>query len=197
MGKLALLDFDGTIIRKDSLFLFLRYISAGKTDYLKRLISVAPSMLLFKLGFLSNQRAKEILLTRFIANRRKEELEALAETFATDILPQYVYPSAAEKLLWLKAHGFSIYIVSASADLWLGPWCRMQGLALISSTLDVQNGRFTGKLAGENCRFEEKKRRIQEGLNLNEYAEVWAFGDSKDDFPMFSLAQQTFFRPFE
>jgi phosphatidylglycerophosphatase C len=69
-------------------------------------------------------------------------------------------------------------------------------LELVASRLDVQHGRLTGRLLGKNCHGEEKVKRIVERYPLNEYDEIYAYGDDHSDKPMLKLATHSFFRPF-
>lgn len=196
MSKLALLDFDGTLIRKDSMFLFLRFLSKSNWNYFRRLLLASPYLFLHKIGVLSNQSAKEKLLSVFFCAYTQDYLEQQAAIFSNEVLPLYLIPDAKKHLVWLKNNKFQIYIVTASAELWLAPWCKKENLGLIASRLKFGNGRFSGEIDGKNCRHEEKKIRILKELDLEKFTEVRAYGDSKDDFPMFSLADSSFFRPF-
>ena len=54
-----------------------------------------------------------------------------------------------------------------------------------------ENGYFTGKFATSNCNYQEKKKRIEEEIDLSFYDEVIAFGDTEGDKIMFSLATKS------
>lgn len=195
-GKLALLDFDGTLISKDSLFLFLRYCSKNTLSFYLKMLQLLPVFMLFKLGFLTNQRTKEIVLKTFLGQKRLKDVEEKAIAFTNQVLPNYLYSAGLEHLNWLKSEGFTIYLVSASAELWLKPWCIQQGIQLISTQLETREELITGQILGENCRAEEKKKRILATIPLEKYEIIHAYGDSSDDYPMFSLAHRRYFKPF-
>ena len=86
--------------------------------------------------------------------------------------------------------------MSASPENWLNIWCNQIGASLISSKLETKNGKLTGKFDGNNCRGEEKVRRIRLQYDLSNYDEVYAYGDTKGDKPMLELATFAFYQPF-
>lgn len=66
--KLAIFDFDGTLLRKDTLpCLGEEWIrqSRSKYRYIKTYMAIAPILLFYKAGFLSRERMKYLALTRF------------------------------------------------------------------------------------------------------------------------------------
>jgi phosphoserine phosphatase len=73
---------------------------------------------------------------------------------------------------------------------------QQQGLELIASQLEIKAERITGKIKGKNCHGQEKVRRILEKHVISDYAEIYAYGDSRGDLPMMELASSKFYRPF-
>jgi phosphoserine phosphatase len=67
---------------------------------------------------------------------------------------------------------------------------------VLCTELEVAEGRVTGRLANNNCNGEEKLRRIKAELALEEYSEIYAYGDSSGDTAMLSIATQPHFKPF-
>jgi phosphatidylglycerophosphatase C len=55
---------------------------------------------------------------------------------------------------------------------------------------------LTGKIEGKNCYGGEKVRRIQEAYSLEEYSEIYAYGDTSGDRPMLKLGTLSFYKPF-
>ena len=58
-----------------------------------------------------------------------------------------------------------------------------------------KNRKFYG-IDGENCSGPEKIRRIKEILNLQDFDKIYAFGNSKGDKEMLSIADHKFFKFF-
>jgi phosphatidylglycerophosphatase C len=63
-SSIAFFDFDGTITTKDTLAELLKF-QKGKFKYYVGLVFLSPALILYKLGLISNHRAKEILLEFF------------------------------------------------------------------------------------------------------------------------------------
>ena len=87
-------------------------------------------------------------------------------------------------------------VVSASAENWVKPWCDKYGLICLATKLEVKDGIITGKLNGRNCYGDEKVCRIKERLDLSDYHEIIAYGDSSGDKEMLELAHHPFYKPF-
>lgn len=193
--KLALFDFDGTITTHDSLRDFL-LLSFGHLGFAGKILPVSPWILCYLLGVADNQRVKEKVSKRFFGGMEVEEFEKLAKPFALEHLPKIVRPKALEKLRWHKAEGHRVVLVSASFTDYLKYWCEVEGIEIISTQLEVVNGVYTGCFSTPNCWGPEKVTRINEYLNLEEYQEIYAYGDSRGDQEMLSLAQHPHYRPF-
>ena len=69
------------------------------------------------------------------------------------------------------------------------------GLICTKAKYDEQ-GFFTGKFASPNCNYQEKKNRIEKEIDLSLYDQIIAFGDTKGDEAMFSIATKSNFRYF-
>ena len=85
-------------------------------------------------------------------------------------------------------------VVSASLDLYLSFWCDEYHLELICSRLDVRNRRIQGRFEGGDCSGREKANRIKKRYAIEDYALVYAYGDSADDREMLALADIRFYR---
>ncbi len=103
---------------------------------------------------------------------------------------------AAEKIAEHKKNGDEVVVVSASATNWIEPWCKQNDIACLATQLEVVDDKLTGKLAGLNCNYDEKAKRILEKYDLNKYSSVYGYGDTKGDKAMLQLATHAFFRTF-
>lgn len=192
--NIAFFDFDGTISFKDSFIAFLRY--KNKWGFYAKFLFILPLFIAYKLGFFSEQGIKNLCLGLVYKNTSKDDFDALCARFSKEVLPSILRPLAEQKLAWHKEKGDKIVIVSASLEEYLAPWCEKNGFELIASRLEVRAGRITGKLAGLNCHGDEKVRRIKEKYDLLGFEKIYAYGDTKGDLPMLSLAHESFFKPF-
>jgi HAD superfamily hydrolase (TIGR01490 family) len=122
------------------------------------------------------------------------DVRDLGREYACRTLSRMVRPEAAERLEWHRARGDEIVVVSASLDVYLGPWCTERGFSLICTTLEVRDGRLTGRCVGGDCSADEKVQRIRARYQIGQYGVVYAYGDSPDDRPMLRVADKRFYR---
>jgi HAD superfamily hydrolase (TIGR01490 family) len=195
MTALALFDFDGTLTERDSLLDFIRS-AVGMPKLLLGTFFLLPVLCAYTAKLMDNESAKEKVLSHFFYDWEGQQLEALGTRYAVERISQILRPGAKECLQWHCEQGHVVCVVSASPDIWLRTWTDKQGFFLISTRLQMNNGRFSGKFAGRNCHGVEKVRRIKGCFNLKNYNRIYAYGDSKGDRPMLALADEAFYKPF-
>jgi phosphatidylglycerophosphatase C len=195
-GRIAFFDFDGTITTKDSFLEILKYSHGKKKFIFGFYVRNIFYLVLYKIGIISNQRAKEIVLRYFYKKMTPSQFQSMADEFARTELPKMVRPKALEEIKKLKAGGAEVVIVSASAENWIREWCRTWELQLVATQLEVKNDCITGRINGRNCHGEEKVVRIKAKYNLSDYREIYCYGDTSGDKPMLALGTKRFFRPF-
>jgi phosphatidylglycerophosphatase C len=193
--KLVLFDFDGTITTKDTLIELLIWYK-GPAQFLWGLFTLSPVLAQYFFRIIPNWKAKQILLQHFLGGEELSEFNSHCQTFSQRILPALVRPKALEIIQQYKQHGACIAVISASAENWVGPWCRENELICLATKLEVKEGKITGTFIGKNCFGEEKANRIREHFRLDDYDEIIAYGDSSGDREMLALAHQQFYKPF-
>ncbi len=192
---LVLFDFDGTITNKDSFLAFIKF-THGKARFYAGFFLLFPFLLLYKIGVITNQKAKELVLSLFYKNKPISYLEERGNLFASQVLPACIRPKALEKIKEYQEKGYTIVVVSASIKEWLSAWCKTHNLQLISTELATKEGKITGKLSTPNCFGAEKVTRIRSEISLTNFSHIIAFGDSSGDKEMLALAQEAHFKPF-
>ncbi|HXB91984.1 MAG TPA: HAD-IB family hydrolase [Puia sp.] len=195
--RIAFFDFDGTITTKDTLLEFIKF---SKGDFLFGLgfLLTSPWLVAFKLKLISNQRAKEKVLTFFFRNYILSRFSEDCDRFLADRLPQLIRPKALQEIAKLREKGAAVVIVSASPENWIKGWAEEMGAALIATRMETRQGggRLTGRIEGNNCHGKEKVRRIAELYTLADYDEIYTYGDSSGDKPMLQLGTVAFYKPF-
>lgn len=194
---LAVFDLDGTLTRGDTLFPFLRYV-AGTRGFLLRLPRALPWLVGLALGVVSRGRAKEGVLRAFLRGMTREELALRAAAFSRERLPSMLRPEAAQRLAWHQSRGHRCALVSASLLEYVEPWARSVGFDDVLATRLHYDpaGRVTGDLDGQNCRGEEKGRRLAEHYGDLGKLTTYGYGDSRADRHFLSLCTQAHYRPF-
>jgi phosphatidylglycerophosphatase C len=192
----AAFDFDNTLTDRDSFLPFL-FFTHGFWKTIYQLFLLTPYFLAFLIGLSSRQQVKEMIITRFFKGMPMGQLEALGKKYADEKLDHYVKAEGLKKIRWHLALGHRCVLVSAAPDFYLKYWGERHGFeSTLSSKLAVSpNGQVTGKLEGANCWGPEKKRRLLEYLGPIEY-ELYAYGDSRGDEELLSMADFSFYRSF-
>jgi phosphatidylglycerophosphatase C len=193
MIRLALFDVDGTLTRRDTMFLFLRH-ALGAGGALWAVARVSPLLVLHVLGVVDNTRAKQALLGAALGGLPRSRLEAAAASFA-DVVDAELRPGALERLRRHLGDGDTVLLVSASLDLWLGPWAARHGLRLLATPTAWTDGVFAG-LGGPNVHGPQKVVRVREVVDPSSFSHVVGYGDSSGDTELLALCAEVHFRPF-
>ena len=193
---LALFDFDGTITDKDSMLAFVRYV-VGSCRYMSGMFCLTPIFLAYKIGLIDAKQAKQNLLYWFLSKYETRELCEYSSTFCATRLPNIIRFDALSRLNEHRKIGHKVVVVSASAELWLKPWCERNGVELIATKLDMLKQPFAGQLLGENCKGSEKVVRINSEFNVQQFDKIYAYGDSRGDNEMLSIADFPHYRVFK
>lgn len=185
-------DFDGTLIRCDSLPLFCCHI-AGHRNYYKALMKCIPSLIGWKLGLLKSGAAKEKLFIQLFKGQTEIEFMQKCKSFA-EILPKYESELMAKlKDYREKELNQEFIIISASPRLWIEPWALKNGFTkVIGTELETDsNGILTGRIKGTNCRGGEKVARLIENYPDRSAYRLIAYGDSSGDRELLDYADES------
>ena len=194
--NLALFDFDGTLTVADSFTAFV-FSAVPPTRLAWGKVLLAPLVVSYKLGILSASRMRSYIVWFGFRGRRDEELRKAGREFARNAMASILRAEALDRLHWHQRQGDVVVVVSASLDLYLSEWCQARGVELICSELDSRDGILTGRYKSRDCCREEKAKRILERYDLNQFQDVFAYGDTSEDKAMLSLATRKFFRGLE
>ncbi|MBR6185960.1 MAG: HAD family hydrolase [Clostridia bacterium] len=183
--RLALFDFDGTLIPGDSIALLVRWARRKKAmtggEFFSALIAAGG----YGLGLVSAKESKERAL-RFLQRFSGGEQEKLCRAFVNEALLPLVYPRGIACVRGHQAAGRKAVLVTASTDNYMLLIGRALGFDAVLATPYFPDGRL-----GENCKGEEKPKRVAAWLSDSglqaDYAASWAYGDSGSDLPMLRL----------
>ena len=188
----ALFDFDGTLIRGDSIIAFCRYAQARGFCTSAHLRRAAGAAVRYGLHLISAKESKQVAMG-FLAGRPSAEVDALARDFCREILLPAIRPQALEAIARHRASGAEVLLITASTPCYLMPLKASLGLTeIIGTRMDIDaNGVYTGMICGNNCKGVEKPLRLAEYLaamgDRLDYDSSWAYGDSASDAPMLRL----------
>ena len=192
--NLYLFDFDGTLTCKDTLFDFLKF-SFSKVYFVNYLMFI-PLFVVSKLKIIDAGFVKEMFISKFLKGKSYVEINQLAQNYFEQNHQELIYSKADEYIKSLSNYNDK-FIVSASIDFWIQPFADYYEMGLICTKAKYdEQGFFTGKFASPNCNYQEKKNRIEKEIDLSLYDQIIAFGDTKGDEAMFSIATKSNFRCF-
>lgn len=195
MSAVAAFDFDGTIAKGDSLLPFLLELVGGER-LARSVLRHAPALGKVALGRGDRDTTKERFIAHILAGEPSSSIDRLAAQFAKDYLASRTIASTADRIAWHRAEGHELVMVSASLDVYLRPIADQLGFDhLICTSLEVVDGRATGRLVGANVRAAEKARRLQQhlaGSSGEGAVEIWAYGNSSGDHEMLAMATHPF-----
>lgn len=192
---IAAFDFDGTLTRRDTLFLFLRHVSGSSSRYYAGMTLSLPLLTAYALRIIPNHEAKRRLLSRFLKGMTRETLQRHCETFSP-VIDRNLRASALATIARHRSQGNKIIIVSASLRCWIEPWARLNGVdQVIATEIEFSTeDTVTGHFSTPNCNGEEKANRLRRLLTPRDSFYLTAYGDSRRDLPMLRMADEAHYR---
>jgi len=190
----AFFDFDGTLIKGDSIIRFCLYARKKGLCSTKQLLRAALMGAAYHCKLTTAEKSKQAALS-FLAGKPRKEVEKIARDFCHEVLIPNLYPEGVEAIRRHRLDGAEVWLVSASTAFYLEPLKRHLRLTgIIGTRMHVdENGQYSGLIDGHNCRGVEKPLRIEEVLSASgdmvDYALSHAYGDTAGDIPMLMLCE--------
>jgi phosphatidylglycerophosphatase C len=188
-SAVAAFDVDGTLTTGDCVVPFLRRLAG--TGGVVRAVLLRPFSVIAGLVRFDRDRVKEAVVGAVYEDRSVTLVDAVGKEFADEIERDRLRPDVLARLQWHQGQGHRTVLVSASMRAYLEPLAASLGVdAVLCTDVVAQNGRYTDRLDGGNCRGEEKCRRLAVWLAAEGLTDVplWAYGDSKGDRFMLDMA---------
>ena len=187
-SDIAAFDVDGTLTRRDCVLPFLVRVAGRRS--VARALARRPHLLVAAARDRSRRDDVKALLAGVLAGRPVADVHEKGRDFATEIVEQWMRPDVVDRLRWHSEAGHDVVLVTASLAAYAEPLGAHLGASRVVATeLEADgDGRLTGRLAGANCRGQEKVRRLA-SIYGDPPRLAWAYGDSPDDAPMLRLAR--------
>ncbi|OCA96829.1 HAD family hydrolase [Clostridium beijerinckii] len=191
MKKLAIFDIDYTITKKETLMELFKYVIKKDKKNLRFLPRAIYCGIMYAIGLYDERKVKETFL-RFIDGIKEEELAELVKEFYDERLKNILYDDALKMMKKLKNEGYDIYLISASPEFYVNEFYNIKEVdKVIGTKFGFENGTFVRKIVGNNCKGEEKVRRLKEVLKDEkievDFKESYMFSDSLSDKPLLDL----------
>lgn len=186
MKQIYAFDFDGTLTTRDTLLVFIRY-ACGTRAFLLGFLRYAHQLVLMKLGFYPNWKAKQHIFSYFFKGIDLEAFNTLCRQFAADNR-QLLRPEGHQLIAQAQAEGADVLIVSASIDNWVQPF--FPEVTVLGTQIEVIDGRLTGRFLTKNCYGQEKVNRILALYPDRSSYHLTAYGDSRGDKELLAFADE-------
>lgn len=192
----AVFDFDGTITRKDTFMAFIKF-AKGQAAFYRGFIRYSPLLFAYKLRLYPNWKIKQKIIRHFFRNMPMEEFAALGRRFI-GVIDELVRPEVIAAIESYRQQGATIYVVSASIENWIEPWCQnMKINHIIATRVETDsNGLLTGNFSTNNCYGQEKVVRLLEKEPDRSTYTLFVYGDSRGDKELMALADKYWYRDF-
>lgn len=191
--NLALFDFDGTITTREMFPDFMRFAVTPRRLACGQVL-LAPLVAGYRLGIVPGNAVRAAIVAFGFRGVAERDILRAGEAFASDIIAGALRANAMERIRRHQAQGDRVVVVSGSLETYLSPWCKQHGLELLCSRLSATDGVLNGRYLGAQCVGKEKARRIRERYDPDEYAAVYAYGDTHEDDEMLAMADHVCFR---
>ncbi|MGB4102320.1 MAG: HAD family hydrolase [Alphaproteobacteria bacterium] len=181
--RLAIFDFDGTLVLGDSLPRFIAACAGWPVTIAAALWAALASVTA------TDRRTafKTLWLRLCLKNFPVDKIEAACARLDQELRWN---ANIRARLRWHSDRGDIIAVASGGLDLYLPHILRAEVVThLLCTRMAVSDGRLTGAMMDGNCVRQEKARRIAELIAaLGPCDEIWAYGNLPHDLPMMELA---------
>ena len=191
MKKVAIFDFDGTLIKGDSLWPFLIYASSAVAVLAAVIEGLARFAVMRAMKRTAESRrtfVKGFLLRRILKGKKRETLKDAA--FKVFMWREINEP-IMQKLQEHHLKGDILLIASGSLDLYLPELVRdIPHNALICTEVGVENGIVTGEMIKGNCVRKGKAARVKAWMDEHgPFEDSFGYGNAPHDLAMLDLVK--------
>lgn len=183
---IAIFDFDGTLIKGDSLWPFLVAVAG-----LPRCLYILAMALVKINGCPQKERRtfiKSYLLKETLGGRRVADLEPAVKKVQAWV--RWIEPTR-KALMEHHASGHHIMIASGSLDLYLPVLLKdIPCDTVLCTRMEVENGVLSGRMLTGNCVRERKAEMVGDFLATHgPFEDSWGYGNLPHDLPMLHLVK--------
>lgn len=187
MTRLAIFDFDDTLLRGNSWHLFFRAEFRRRP---RRIPLLAAAYLLRRAGWWSGPRLRAFAV-RALRGMTAAEVAAVGEAMQRNTLAARIRSGATEEITRRRAAGYRIVIATGTWDFLVAPLARqLHADAVIATPVMFADGHCLGRIPGEECLGVHKAAAIR--THFRDHHDIdWpgscAYTDSLLDVPLLEL----------
>ena len=191
MKQYIFLDLDGTLVKKDTLLLFVRFLIVHQLRFLRYLKYVLLPGLFFVLipGHRGNYKS---YFVRYFQGLSEENGQTKAKLFYEKYIKKHLNHQVLSCVEQLRFEGYEVVLSTASMDYYVNYIAKAQGYPYcICTELEVENGFYRGYLQTSNCKGLEKLSRIQKFLGTRDCKAI-VITDHHDDLPLIEWCDKAY-----
>lgn len=191
--EVAAFDFDGTLTKKDTFIAFISFVY-GRKRLVCGLLIYLPILILMKLRLYPNWKAKQKVFAYFFRGMSYVTFSSLGKSFSAEI-SKFSNKETIDLLKRKTSEGVITYVITASVDEWVRPFCSSIGVErVIATQIEVdENGKLTGGFSTNNCYGEEKVNRLRQYEPDRKNYHLFACGDSRGDKQLLDFADDSLY----
>lgn len=182
----AAFDVDETLTVRDCVIPFMRRV--GGVGLLARTSVRAIPLFIRR----DRNGVKAHFVSAVFANRELAEIESHGISFASTVADRWMRQDVCARLRWHQEQGHVVVLVSASLSPYLLPLGDLLEVdAVLCTELQSDEVKYTGQIAGANCRGAEKAERLRiwcEEAGIDVSSVEYAYGDSSGDIELLGMA---------
>ncbi len=185
---LALFDFCDTLIGMQTANRFVT-LAYQKNKRFSAVANEFVRVLGRKSGLLFGYRHKKWQLKQ-IKGLSLEDMEEIVKEYVENFLIPKENKAVVEKMLWHKAQGDTVVIVSGGFSVYIKHYAKKYDIDFVVATdLEVCDGVYTGKIAGLDCMGINKIKKLRDTIDLDQFDmdNSYAYSDHQSDIPLLCL----------
>ncbi len=173
--KLAIFEFDGTVIQGNSMFLFFREVSGGAIPYIWGLLSTSGIAMCRALRLCSKKTYYQHLTRHFLRGMTREEINAASRQFLF-VLNKSVRGKVIAGIQKRRLDNYRMVLMSECLADVIRPWAAQFGISdVMARELEYDaDGCFTGSFAKTDDGLADLESTLQNKLNASRSDEVLA-----------------------
>ena len=187
-------NFDGTLTSRNT-FLQLLIDAGGWQSMALNMLKESPALLLYALGMKNKGRMKEQLFGRFFEWWAEEKFTSLCE-FSAKKNKHLLRPDMMQLMDNAIGKGEQVVVVTSNFEPLVREYLKdYPQVQIISTTLDIYQGRLSGRFKSPLCAGMEKVRRLLELFPDKRTYNLTVYGNAKEDVELLDLADEGHYSP--
>ncbi len=184
---IVFVDFDSVVLSKKTPVRFLSYAVGKRKMWFVRML-FRPLMWLQTLHIVKFKSLHERAFHYLFANKPQALLEEKAQRYSLEVLPKIIDRQTHQKIRWHLERHHEVVMISSGLSLWLTPWARNKGVAVVATEVEAKEGVLSGNFDPCECRGSERIRRIHQAYDLDDFDSVFIYTRHTDDRELLALS---------